>query len=67
MYPFVPLQLTLLIWQRGEQADQELSDSGIEDEGDEEQDDSTTVPSVQYCTQEVYERSVAPLTLPTIC
>jgi len=60
MYPFLPLQLTLLVWQRGDEAEQELSDSDVEDEASAEQDDSTTMPTVQYCTQEAYERSATP-------
>lgn len=56
MYPFIPLQLTLLLWQRDQQADQELSDSSVEEEGDVEQDAGTSAPAPRYCTQEAYER-----------
>jgi len=60
MYPFVPLQLTLLVWQRGEEADQQLSNSDVEDECSADRDDSATAPTIRYCTQEAYERSVTP-------
>ena len=62
MYPFQSLQMMLLVWQRGEQADQELSDSSDED-GDEDgegegQDTNTAAPTVRYSTQKAYERYV---------
>jgi len=60
MYPFLPLQLTLLVWQRGDEADQQLSDSDVEDKGSAEEDDGTTTPTVRYCTQDAYERSATP-------
>ena len=46
----------LLVWQRGEQADQELSDSGAEDEDTEGQDCNATGSAVRYSTQKAYER-----------
>lgn len=56
MYPFQSLQLALLVWERGEQADQELSDSGVEDEDAEGQDSDVTESAVRYSTQKAYER-----------
>ena len=62
MYSFSGLQLVLLLWQRGEQADQGLSDSDAEDEpqsGDgSEEGNSSTEPAVRYSTQEAYNRYV---------
>jgi len=64
MYPFQSLQMMLLVWQRGEQADQELSDSSDEDGEVEGQDGDTTNPTVRYSTQKAYERYVICSSLP---
>jgi len=58
MYPFQSLQMMLLVWQRGEQVDQGLSDSSDEDAEGGGQDTSTTAPTVRYSTQKAYKRYV---------
>lgn len=53
MYPFSALQLILMVWQAGEQVDNELADSDVEDAN---QGDSITGSTVKYTTQEEYDR-----------
>ena len=62
MYPFSALQLTLLCWQVGEQAEEELSDSDVEDCNDPEGEDTTQSP-VRFIAQEAYDTYVRPLIL----
>ena len=64
MYPFSALQLTLLHWQMGEQAEEELSDSDAEDDDGAEVNGSTP-PSMRFSTQEAYDVYVEPPNLLT--
>ena len=59
MYLFSALQLTLLCWQVGEQVEEELSDSNIDDSSDPEDEDATE-SSARFITQEAYDTYARP-------
>ena len=59
MYSFSTLQLTLLWWQVGEQGEEELSNSDIDDSSDPEDEDATE-SSARFITQEAYDMYARP-------